>query len=253
MAPVDWDSARSSPAETVPSVLPEPRKASVRVLIVDDEVPLAETIRRGLANAGFVAEVMHNGEDALWAASENSYDAIVLDIMLPRLNGYRVLEELRRRNVWTPVLMLTAKDGEYDQTDAFDLGADDYLTKPFSFIVLVARLRALIRRGRPERPVVLACGDLTLDPSRRRVERNGEQIVLTPREFGLLQFLMRHRGDVVTKAEILDSVWDPAFEGDPNVVEVYVRYLRRKIDAPFGRRAIETIRGMGYRIDIDGG
>jgi two-component system OmpR family response regulator len=225
----------------------------VRVLIVDDEVPLAETIRRGLANAGFVAEVMHNGEDALWAASENNYDAIVLDIMLPRINGYRVLEELRKRNVWTPVLMLTAKDGEYDQTDAFDLGADDYLTKPFSFIVLVARLRALIRRGGPERPVVLACGDLTLDPSRRRVQRAGDQIVLTPREFGLLEFLMRHRGDVVTKGEILDGVWDPAFDGDPNVVEVYIRYLRRKIDAPFGRHAIETVRGMGYRIDIDGG
>lgn len=225
----------------------------MRVLIVDDEVPLAETVRRGLANAGFVADVMHNGEDALWAASENSYDAIVLDIMLPRLNGYRVLEELRRRQVWTPVLMLTAKDGEYDQTDAFDLGADDYLTKPFSFIVLVARLRALIRRGGPERPVVLTCGDLTLDPSRRRVHRSGEQIVLTPREFGLLEFLMRHRGDVVTKGEILDGVWDPAFEGDPNVVEVYVRYLRRKIDAPFGRHAIETVRGMGYRMDTDGG
>ena len=226
---------------------------SVRVLIVDDEVPLAETIRRGLVNAGFVAEVMHNGEDALWAASENNYDAIVLDIMLPRLNGYRVLEELRKRNVWTPVLMLTAKDGEYDQTDAFDLGADDYLTKPFSFIVLVARLRALIRRGGPERPVVLACGDLTLDPSRRKVQRDGEAIVLTPREFGLLEFLMRHRGDVVTKSEILSGVWDPAFEGDPNVVEVYIRYLRRKIDAPFGRHAIETVRGMGYRIDTGGG
>ena len=225
----------------------------MRVLIVDDEIPLAETVRRGLANAGFVAEVMHNGEDALWAASENAYDAIVLDIMLPRLNGYRVLEELRKRQVWTPVLMLTAKDGEYDQTDAFDLGADDYLTKPFSFLVLVARLRALIRRGGPERPVVLSCGDLTLDPSRRRVHRNGEQIVLTPREFGLLEFLMRHRGDVVTKGEILDGVWDPAFEGDPNVVEVYVRYLRRKIDAPFGRHAIETVRGMGYRLDTDGG
>jgi DNA-binding response OmpR family regulator len=225
----------------------------VRVLIVDDEVPLAETIRRGLTGAGFVAEVMHNGEDALWAATETAYDAIVLDIMLPRLNGYKVLEELRKRNVWTPVLMLTAKDGEYDQTDAFDLGADDYLTKPFSFIVLVARLRALIRRGSPERPVVLACGDLTLDPSRRRVQRDGAEIVLTPREFGLLEFLMRHSGDVVTKAEILAGVWDPAFEGDPNVVEVYVRYLRRKIDAPFGRHAIETVRGMGYRIDALGG
>lgn len=225
----------------------------MRVLIVDDERPLAETIRRGLTDEGFVVELAHNGQDALWAATEKRFDAIVLDIMLPRGNGYQVLTELRRREIWTPVLMLTAKDGDYDQTDAFDLGADDYLTKPFSFIVLVARLRALIRRGAPERPVVLSCGDLTLDPVRRRVERAGQEISLTPREYGLLEFLMRHKGDVVTKSEILEGVWDPAFEGDPNVVEVYVRYLRRKIDAPFGRRAIETVRGMGYRLSSAGG
>ncbi|GAA3618591.1 response regulator transcription factor [Kineosporia mesophila] len=225
----------------------------MRVLIVDDERPLAETIRRGLTDEGFVVEMAHNGQDALWAATEKRFDAIVLDIMLPRGNGYQVLTELRRREIWTPVLMLTAKDGDYDQTDAFDLGADDYLTKPFSFIVLVARLRALIRRGAPERPVVLACGDLTLDPVRRRVERAGQEVSLTPREYGLLEFLMRHKGDVVTKSEILEGVWDPAFEGDPNVVEVYVRYLRRKIDAPFERRAIETVRGMGYRLSITGG
>ncbi len=225
----------------------------MRVLIVDDERPLAETIRRGLTDEGFVVELAHNGQDALWAATEKRFDAIVLDIMLPRGNGYQVLTELRRREIWTPVLMLTAKDGDYDQTDAFDLGADDYLTKPFSFIVLVARLRALIRRGAPERPVVLACGDLTLDPVRRRVERAGQEISLTPREYGLLEFLMRHKGDVVTKSEILEGVWDPAFEGDPNVVEVYVRYLRRKIDAPFDRRAIETVRGMGYRLSSTGG
>ncbi|MBT0768141.1 response regulator transcription factor [Kineosporia sp. J2-2] len=225
----------------------------MRVLIVDDERPLAETIRRGLTDEGFVVEVAHNGQDALWAATEKRFDAIVLDIMLPRGNGYQVLTELRRREIWTPVLMLTAKDGDYDQTDAFDLGADDYLTKPFSFIVLVARLRALIRRGAPERPVVLACGDLTLDPVRRRVERAGQEIGLTPREYGLLEFLMRHKGDVVTKSEILEGVWDPAFEGDPNVVEVYIRYLRRKIDAPFDRRAIETVRGMGYRMSTTGG
>ncbi|GAB3238777.1 response regulator transcription factor [Kineosporia babensis] len=225
----------------------------MRVLIVDDERPLAETIRRGLTDEGFVVEVAHNGQDALWAATEKRFDAIVLDIMLPRGNGYQVLTELRRREIWTPVLMLTAKDGDYDQTDAFDLGADDYLTKPFSFIVLVARLRALIRRGAPERPVVLACGDLTLDPVRRRVERAGQEISLTPREYGLLEFLMRHKGDVVTKGEILEGVWDPAFDGDPNVVEVYIRYLRRKIDAPFERRAIETVRGMGYRLSTTGG
>ena len=220
----------------------------MRVLIVDDERPLAETIRRGLSDEGFVAEVVHTGEDALWAATEKKFDVILLDIMLPRGNGYQVLGELRRREIWTPVLMLTAKDGEYDQADAFDLGADDYLTKPFSFIVLVARLRALMRRGAPVRPVVLSSGDLSLDPARRRVERAGTEITLTPREYGLLEFLIRHRGDVVTKSEILDGVWDPAFEGDPNVVEVYIRYLRKKIDAPFGRHSIETVRGMGYRL-----
>ena len=151
------------------------------------------------------------------------------------------------------MLMLSAKDGEYDQADAFDLGADDYLTKPFSFLVLIARLRALIRRGGPERPVVLTAGDLILDPARRRVERAGQEIVLTPREYGLLEFLMRRRGDTVNKAEILANVWDPAFDGDPNVVEVYIRYLRVKLDAPFDRHTIETIRGLGYRLDPEGG
>jgi len=225
----------------------------MRVLMVEDELRLADTVHRGLTDAGFMVELVHDGENAVWAATEHSYDVIVLDIMLPKLNGYRVLELLRARGVWTPVLMLTAKDGEYDQTDAFDLGADDYLTKPFSFLVLVARLRALIRRGGPERPVVLAAGDLVLDVARRRVERNGKEVTLTPREYGLLEFLMRHRGDTVSKSEILANVWDPAFDGDPNVVEVYVRYLRRKIDAPFARHAIQTIRGMGYRLNPDGG
>ncbi|TDW84139.1 MULTISPECIES: response regulator transcription factor [Kribbella] len=225
----------------------------MRVLMVEDELRLADTVHRGLTDAGFVVELVHDGENAVWAATEHKYDVIVLDIMLPKLNGYRVLEVLRARGIWTPVLMLTAKDGEYDQTDAFDLGADDYLTKPFSFLVLVARLRALIRRGGPERPVVLAAGDLTLDVARRRVERDGREITLTPREYGLLEFLMRHRGDTVSKAEILAGVWDPAFDGDPNVVEVYVRYLRKKIDTPFARHAIETIRGMGYRLNPEGG
>jgi two-component system OmpR family response regulator len=225
----------------------------MRVLMVEDEVRLADTVRRGLTDSGFVVELVHDGEDAVWAATEHSYDVIVLDIMLPKLNGYKVLEQLRERGVWTPVLMLTAKDGEYDQTDAFDLGADDYLTKPFSFLVLIARLRALIRRGGPERPVVLTAGDLTLDPARRRVERAGQELTLTPREYGLLEYLMRHRGDTVSKPEILAGVWDPAFDGDPNVVEVYIRYLRLKIDAPFARRSIETIRGMGYRLDPEGG
>ncbi len=225
----------------------------MRVLVVEDEPSLAETIRRGLGAEGFNVEVAANGEDGLWAATENTYDAIVLDIMLPKLNGYQVVEQLRQRQVWTPVLMLTAKDGEYDLADAFDLGADDYLTKPFSFVVLVARLRALIRRGAPERPVVLSAGDLQLDPGRRSVHRGQTAITLTPREFGLLEYLMRHRGDVVTKTQILESVWDSNYEGDPNVVEVYVGYLRRKVDAPFGRQAIQTMRGMGYRLAADGG
>lgn len=225
----------------------------MRVLVVEDEVRLAETVRRGLGAEGFNVEVVSNGEDGLWAATENTYDVIVLDIMLPKLSGYKVVEHLRARGVWTPVLMLTAKDGEYDQADAFDLGADDYLTKPFSFIVLVARLRALIRRGAPARPVVMVAGDLELDPARRQVRRGGTPITLTPREYGLLEHLMRHRGDVVTKTEILESVWDAHYEGDPNVVEVYVGYLRRKIDVPFGRQSIETVRGMGYRLAANGG
>jgi DNA-binding response OmpR family regulator len=227
--------------------------APVRVLVVEDESGLAETLRHGLSADGFSVDVMHNGEDAIWAATENSYSAIVLDIMLPKVNGYQVVERLRSQANWTPILMLTAKDGDYDQTDAFDLGADDYLTKPFSFIVLIARLRALIRRGAPERPVVLTAGDLTLDPARRRVQRGETLLALTPREFGLLEFLMHHRGDVVTKGQILDAVWDPAFDGEPNVVEVYIRYLRRKIDVPFGRHAIETARGQGYRLAPNGG
>ncbi len=225
----------------------------MRVLLVEDEVRLAETVRRGLTNDGFAVDVAHDGPTAVWAATEKSYDVIVLDIMLPGLNGYRVVESLRTSGIWTPVLMLSAKDGEYDQADAFDLGADDYLTKPFSFVVLLARLRALIRRGGGQRPVVLTAGDLSLDPARRLVERNGQTITLTPREYGLLEYLLHHRGDVVTKTEILDAVWDSGFDGDPNVVEVYVRYLRKKIDLPFGRRAIETVRGMGYRLAADGG
>ncbi|MGB3762683.1 MAG: response regulator transcription factor [Ornithinimicrobium sp.] len=225
----------------------------MRVLVVEDEARLAETVRRGLVAEGFNVEVVSNGEDGLWAASETSFDVIVLDIMLPKLNGYKVIEKLREREVWTPVLMLTAKDGDYDQTDAFDLGADDYMTKPFSFIVLVARLRALIRRGAPARPVVLTAGDLRLDPARHTVHRGETPISLTPREYGLLEHLMHHRGDVVTRTEILESVWDSNYEGDPNVVEVYVGYLRRKIDSPFDRRSIETVRGMGYRLAVDGG
>jgi DNA-binding response OmpR family regulator len=225
----------------------------VRVLLVEDEVRLAENVRRGLSAEGFVVDVVHDGTDGLFNAEVHTYDVVVLDIMLPGLNGYEVCRRMRAAGVWTPVLMLTAKDGEYDQADALDLGADDYLTKPFSFLVLVARLRALIRRGAPVRPAVLAAGDLTLDPATRTVRRGDDEVTLTPREFGLLHFLMRHRGDVVSKTDILESVWDANYEGDDNVVEVYVGYLRRKVDQPFGRRAIETVRGMGYRLAAGGG
>ena len=221
----------------------------MKVLIVEDEARLASTLTIGLRAEGFVVVGASNGVDGLWQAVENDFDVIVLDIMLPRLSGYEVLRRMRERDVWTPVLMLTAKDGEYDQTDAFDLGADDYLTKPFSFIVLVARLRALMRRGAPQRPAVLTAGTLSLDPARRVVQRADTPIALTPREYGLLEYLMRNRDTVVTKAEILHNVWDANYEGADNVVEVYVGYVRRKIDIPFGTNTNETIRGAGYRLD----
>ena len=225
----------------------------MRVLLIEDEVRLAETVRRGLVAEGMLVDVAHDGDQGLFAAQTQGYDVIVLDIMLPKRNGYDVCRDLRRSEIWTPVLILTAKDGEYDEVDAFDLGADDYLTKPFSFVVLVARLRSLVRRGAPERPTLLVAGDLSLDPATREVLRAGQAVSLTPREFGLLQYLLRHRGDVLSKTEILDNVWDLHYDGADNVVEVYVGYLRRKIDTPFGRSAIETIRGAGYRLAGDGG
>jgi len=225
----------------------------MRVLLVEDEPRLAEMVRVGLVSEGFVVEVGADGAEGLWRGTEGEFDVIVLDIMLPRLNGYDVLRTLRERDVWTPVLMLTAKDGEYDQADAFDLGADDYLTKPFSFVVLTARLRALQRRGAPERPTVLTAGDLSLDPARRRVSRGDTVLTLTPREYGVLEFLLRNKGTVLSKAQILAAVWDAHYDGDDNIVEVYIGYLRRKIDTPFGRQAIETVRGMGYRLLADGG
>jgi two-component system OmpR family response regulator len=223
----------------------------VRVLVVEDEVRLAEMIRRGLAAEGFVVDVEHRGDDGFQTASCDDFDAIVLDIMLPGKHGYDIVRDLRARGVWTPILMLSAKDGEYDLADAFDLGADDYLIKPFSFVVLVARLRALLRRGAPERPAVLTAGDLELDPARHRVCRAGTQLALTPREYSVLEFLMRHRGTVVTKAEIVRSVWDTNYDGDDNIVEVYIGYLRRKIDLPFAGHSIETVRGVGYRLIHD--
>ncbi|TSE01703.1 response regulator transcription factor [Skermania sp. ID1734] len=225
----------------------------MRVLIVDDEVRLAETVRRGLVAEGFVVDVVNDGVNGLDAALAGEFDAIVLDIMLPGMHGYEIVRRLRAARVWTPVLMLSAKDGEYDQVDAFDLGADDYLTKPFSMMVLIAHLRALLRRGAPERPTVLSAGSLQLDPARRRVARDGNEIALTPREFALLEFLLRHKGRVVSKTDILRGVWDSHYEGDDNVVEVYIGYLRRKIDAPFGEDSIETVRGVGYRYRDESG
>ena len=223
----------------------------MRVLVVDDEVELAEQIRRGLTAEGFNVSVAHDGQRGLSVAMAGEYDVIVLDLMLPGLSGYKVVKRMRAGGVQTPVLMLTAKDGEYDQADAFDLGVDDYLTKPFSFVVLIARLRALVRRGGAERPAVYTSGDLTLDPSRRRVTRGTTTIPLTAREYGLLEYLLRHQGKVLTKTEILRGVWDEFYDGDANIVEVYVGYLRKKIDVPFDRQTIETIRGMGYRISED--
>jgi two-component system, OmpR family, response regulator len=221
----------------------------VKVLVVEDEPRLASTLAMGLRAEGWVVVAADTGVDGLWKAGEDQFDVIVLDIMLPGMNGYEVLRGLRAKGIWTPVLMLTAKDGDFDQTDAFDLGADDYLTKPFSFVVLVARLRALVRRGTPQRPVVLTAGGLSLDPARRTVHRDADPIALTPREYGLLEYLMRHKDTVVTKSDILHNVWDPHYSGPDNVVEVYVGYVRRKIDAPFGTNTIETIRGVGYRLE----
>ncbi|MDQ6696397.1 MAG: response regulator transcription factor [Actinomycetota bacterium] len=225
----------------------------MRVLVVEDELNLARTVKRGLDGEGFSTDIALDGEDGLWKATEGDYDAIVLDIMLPKINGYRVCAKLREAGNWTPVLMLTAKDGELDEAEALDTGADDFLSKPFSFVVLVARLRALIRRGRAERPAVLAVGDLRLDPAQHRVWRGEVTIDLTPRQFSVLEFLMHRAGDVVSKTEILEHVWDFAFEGDPNIVEVYIGYLRKRIDAPFGRHAVETVRLVGYRLDAHGG
>jgi DNA-binding response OmpR family regulator len=224
----------------------------MRVLVVEDERRMAAALRRGLQAEGFAVDLAHDGEDGLHLAREGDYDVVVLDIMLPRLSGYNVCKRLRAEENWVPILMLSAKDGEYDLADGLDLGADDYLTKPFSYVVLVARLRALMRRGGRRRPAVLKSGDLTLDPAGRAVTRGDTAIELTPREFGLLEFLLRRPGEVVSKIEILEHVWD-TYDTDPNVVEVYVGYLRRKIDVPFGRNALQTVRGVGYRLVGDGG
>jgi two-component system, OmpR family, response regulator len=220
----------------------------MRVLVVEDEPRLARALQRGLTAEGYAVDLAADGLTGLEAARHEGYDAVVLDIMLPGLSGYRIVRTLRAEHNWVPVLMLSAKDGEYDQADGLDSGADDYLTKPFSFVVLLAKLRALLRRGAPERPAVLTAGSLSLDPATRRVSRDGQDIPLTTREFALLEYLMRHRDEVVTKTELLDHVWDAGADTDPNVVEVYVGYLRRKIDQPYNARSLQTVRGAGYRL-----
>ena len=225
----------------------------MRVLVVEDEVRLAEAIRDGLDAEGFDVELCHDGLDGLWRAREQPYGAIVLDILLPGMNGYKVCQTLRDEGIWTPVLMLTAKRGEYDEAEALDTGADDFLSKPFSFVVLVARLRALARRGGTPRPRELLAGDLALDPAQRTCRRGEIPIDLTRREHSLLEALVRRVGHAVTKDQLLREVWGDDFEGDANVVEVYVGYLRRKIDAPFGRKSLQTVRGLGgYRLVADG-
>ncbi|MEU1232481.1 response regulator transcription factor [Streptomyces sp. NPDC005828] len=225
----------------------------MRLLIVEDEKRLATALARGLAAEGYVVDLAHDGVSGLRLAQEQEYDLILLDIMLPGLNGYRVCGQLRAAGDTTQILMLTAKDGEYDEAEGLDTGADDYLTKPFSYVVLKARIRALLRRRPQTGPQVLRIGDLTVDPAARRVDRGGVDIALTTKEFAVLEHLVRHAGQVVSKADILAHVWDFAYDGDPNIVEVYVSALRRKLDVPFDRRSITTLRGAGYRLETDGG
>ncbi|WP_394826111.1 response regulator transcription factor [Pendulispora albinea] len=224
----------------------------MRILIVEDEVRLADALAAGLRAEGFSVDVARDGSDGLERAREGTFAAIVLDLLLPGMNGYEICETLRAEQIWTPILMLTAKDGEYDEAEALDTGADDFLSKPFSYVVLVARLRALIRRGSVARPAKLSVGDLTLDPATREVCRGEQPIALTPREFALVESLMRRSGEVITKQQLLADVWGEEFGGDPNLVEVYVRYVRRKVDEPFGRQTLRTVRGVGYRLVADG-
>ncbi|MEL6891668.1 MAG: response regulator transcription factor [Actinomycetota bacterium] len=225
----------------------------MRILVVEDETTMAESLRTGLVAEGFAVDVAHDGESGLWLAEEATYDAIVLDLMLPKVNGFVVCRTLRERDDWTPVLMLTAKDGHLDEAEGLDMGADDYLTKPFSFVVLVARLRALLRRRGSDRPANLAAGDLRLDPAARTVHRGEVPVELTAKEFAVLEVLMRSAGVVLSKSDIVGHVWNFDFEGDHNIVEVYVRSLRKKIDEPFERMSITTVRGAGYRLEHDGG
>jgi len=217
---------------------------AVRLLVVEDEQRLGAALKRGLAAEGMLVDLATDGPAGLEAARYGDYDAVVLDVMLPGMSGYNVVRTLRTEENWVPVLMLSAKDGEYDQADGLDYGADDYLTKPFSFVVLLARLRALVRRKMPARPTILAVADLTLDPATHEVELAGTPVALTPREYALLEYFLRHPGRVVSKTELLDNVWDATEDTDPNAVEVYVGYLRRKV----GRDVLATVRGSGYRL-----
>ncbi len=227
-------------------------RAGMRVLVVEDDKQLAAALRRGLEGEGYAVDTALDGAEGEWLAGENSYDALVLDIMLPTLRGDELCARRREAGDWTPILMLTARSGPEQEAQALDAGADDFLAKPFSFVVLVARLRALVRRGAGERPTVLEVGDLRLDPARHRVTRGETDVELTPRQFSMLEFLMRRSGEVVSKATILDHVWDFAFEGDPNIVEVYARQLRQRIDLPFDRHSLQTVRLVGYRLVADG-
>jgi two-component system OmpR family response regulator len=224
----------------------------MRVLVVEDEPKMALLLKRGLTEEGHAADVAPTGEDALWMARAREYDAIVLDVMLPGLDGLAVCSKLRADGVWTPVLFLTARDGVRDRVEGLDTGADDYLVKPFSFAELLARLRALTRRAPHERPSVLEVGSLKLDPATRRAWRDGTELDLSAKEFSLLTLFMRRAGDTLTRTELLDGAWDMAFESRSNIVDVYVRYLREKVDRPFGASSLETIRGVGYRLRADG-
>jgi two-component system OmpR family response regulator len=221
----------------------------LRVLVVEDEIKMASLIRRGLRSEGLAADVAIKGEDALWMAASTTYDAIVLDVMLPGIDGFETCRRLRESGIWSPVLMLTARDAIEDRVAGLDGGADDYLTKPFSFAELLARLRALARRGPVERPAVLEVGDLRLDPAARRVWRGETEVSLSAKEFQLLETFMRHPGEVLSRYQLLEHAWDYDYENRSNIVDVYVRYLRDKIDRPFGRRSLETVRGAGYRLD----
>lgn len=225
----------------------------MKVLLVEDDRRIATHVKRGLEGEGFTVEVAFDGELGLWKAREGSYDLLILDLMLPKKNGFVICRELRDEQDWTPILVLTAKDGDLDEAEALDTGADDYLTKPFSFPVLVARIRALLRRSEGRDPAPVAAGDLRLDPMQRRVWRGQVEVSVTTRQFDVLEFLVRRSDQVLSKQQILAGVWDYDFDGDPNIVEVYIRRLRTRIDEPFDRHSIETVRGAGYRLDSQGG